>query len=213
LSHGDEVIYDSLGWIDPVGEVTATAAWAHRTDIPHIVADLEWRRLRPWRRLIRQSLDPLPCPFALKTINAIEVEHGPHALPTSWLLIGWLATRLGWTALDGKVIPGKNNTWHFEGEQGRIPVTVRRNEEGTSEIASVRVSWTRDTRPMSATFAWVGPGRLVADTDDPNLLHRVLSVRNMDRAHLLARQLPDLSSDALFLNTLDVSQTMAKSII
>ncbi|HLH75374.1 MAG TPA: glucose-6-phosphate dehydrogenase assembly protein OpcA, partial [Candidatus Binataceae bacterium] len=84
----DQVIYDSIDWHDPVAAMIATAGWASRPEIL-TAADLAWRRLKPWRRLLSQGLDPAVVPGALASLSEVEIEHGPHALPQAWLLMGW----------------------------------------------------------------------------------------------------------------------------
>src|SRR5947209_3128181 len=47
----DQVVYSSLSWHDPVRGTLATAAWAAEVDSTIEIADLAWRRLKPWRIL------------------------------------------------------------------------------------------------------------------------------------------------------------------
>ena len=206
----DQIIYDSLGWPDPVAGVVATAQWA--ADAEQIVSDLEWRRLKPWRRLVGQALDPAVVPGALESITEVELEHGPHALPQAWLLIGWLACRLGWQPCGGKVTPGETVTWRFDSPHGPIPVTVRRLKEAEAGVRSMKVTWNTEGRPVTATFAFISTGRLAAITEGTAGSPRVMTAPRQSRSILVAKQLPDLGRDPLFRSTLDVSRTMAEAL-
>ena len=101
------VLYDSVGWPDPVRGVVAMVGYALGCREERVVSDLAWRRLKGWRRLIAQVLDPSVAPGALEGITEVRVEHGPHSMSQSWLLIGWLAAHLGWAPEVGKVAVGR----------------------------------------------------------------------------------------------------------
>src|SRR5437867_11734043 len=134
----DQVIYDSVAWTDPLHQLMATANWVGRGHAK-IIADLAWRRPKLWRRLIAQSLDPAYAPGALEGITDIHIEHGPHALTQAWLLVGWLALRLGWQPQGGRVTPGPEVNWQFAWPHGTPRVRIRRLVSGEAEIKTLRV--------------------------------------------------------------------------
>src|SRR5262249_43643488 len=109
--HVQQIIYDSIGWPEPARGMAATAAWlatferGRRPTPWPVVSDLNWRRLKFWRRLLGQALDPATAPGALDSITEVQVEHGPHAVIQAWELVSWLASRLGWLVQAGKVEP------------------------------------------------------------------------------------------------------------
>ncbi len=209
----DQVIYDSLGWPDAVRSMVATANWVMGERTRQVVSDLAWRRMKPWRRLVSQSLDPALAPGALESVSEVVVEHGPHALPQAWLLIGWLACRLGWRPVAEKVAPGVEVTWGFQSPHGPLRTTVRRLSEGEPEVRSVWITWERDGRPASVRFAVVGPGRLGVTTEGAQAPWRVLVAPPQPRATLVARQLPVLGRDTLFREIVDVAGTMAEALL
>lgn len=211
-SMASHVIYDSEGWVDPVKSVIQVANWAIHERAEMIVSDLAWRRLKPWRRLIGQSLDPTLEPGALETIDEIVVEHGPHALPKVWLLIGWLARRLGWKPVAGKVEPGVEVTWGFESKQGRVRVTVKRLPEGEPVIRRLSIAWNGPSGRTGANFSLEGSGWVAVERQGSTAPQRVLARGDVSRASLVARQLPKLFRDPLFRETLEVSRTMAEAI-
>ena len=209
----DHVIYDSIGWPDPARSVVATANWAASEKTRQVISDLAWRRLKPWQRLISQVLDPDVLPGALKNISEVTIEHGPHALPQSWLLIGWMACRLGWRTALGKVAPGVEVRWEFESEQGPLGVTVRRLAGGDATVHSVVIRWKEDQGSREATFHMSGRGRLAVRSSGSSAPERGIAVPAQSRAALVAGQLPDLVRDLLFLDTLQVSRTMAEALL
>ncbi len=212
-SMSGHVIYDSEGWLDPVRSVVSVANWATNERASTIVSDLAWRRLKPWRRLIGQTLDPAVEPGALESIDEVVIEHGPHALPKAWLLIGWLANRLGWRAMGGKVAPGVEVTWGFMSARGPVRVTVRRHPDGEPVLRELVISWTGPTGHAGARFALQGEGWIAVERRNADGPQRVLARGDLPRAALVARQLPKLFRDPLFRDTLEVSRTMAEALL
>src|SRR5271154_1448223 len=74
------------------------------------VVDLAWLRSTPWRERIAAPFDPPALRSELETIASITIRHHPDSTVAAMLLIGWLASRLGWrlTPLraDGEVLSG-----------------------------------------------------------------------------------------------------------
>jgi glucose-6-phosphate dehydrogenase assembly protein OpcA len=211
MSH--HVIYDSEGWVDPVRSVVAVAGWAANERPNKIISDLAWRRLKPWRRLVGQALDPAVEPGALETIDEVVVEHGPHALPKAWLLIGWLACRLGWRPMGGKVEPGVEVTWGFQSPRGPVRVTVKRHAEGEPVLRRVAISWNGPRGRAGALFSLQGEGWISVERQGSEGTQRVLARGDMPREALVARQLPKLFRDPLFRDTLEVARTMAEALL
>jgi glucose-6-phosphate dehydrogenase assembly protein OpcA len=209
----DQVIYESLGWLDPVHNMIAVADWAAKDPGEQLIADLSWRRLKMWRRIISQGLDPTVMPGAQQSITEIRMEHGPHGLPQAWLLVSWLARRLGWQTTGGKVKLGKEITWNFLSPRSPVKITICRLPEGDPLVKSISITWpSPERKPITAHFASVGE-RLVVTWDDPTIPPRTLAAPPMTRAYLVAKQLPDRDSDMLFRNTLQVCKRMAEALV
>ncbi len=209
----DQVMYDSLGWPDPPRHMVATANWVAGDRVQRAVSDLTWRRLKLWRRLIPQALDPSVSPGVLDTVREVTVEHGPHAMTQAWLLTGWLALRLGWRPVGGKATGGTEATWQFQAPHGTVPITVRRLSEGEAEIQTVRFVGAPGGRAAAITCATVGPGRLSVTSEAAPGAIRTLSATPQARADLVAKQLPDLARDPLFRNCLAFARTMAEALL
>jgi glucose-6-phosphate dehydrogenase assembly protein OpcA len=78
------------------------------------VVDLAWLRSTPWRERIAATFDPPALRSELETIAAITIRHHPDSTVAAMLLVGWLASRLGWRlsplhaegSADGDVLSG-----------------------------------------------------------------------------------------------------------
>ena len=60
------------------------------------VVDLAWLRSAPWRERIASTFDPDIWRPALWDIESVTVRHHPESVESALLLVGWLASRLGW---------------------------------------------------------------------------------------------------------------------
>jgi len=213
MAMSTQVIYESQGWLDPVRAMIATADWARSEQAPEVLADLEWRRLKTWRRLISQAMDPSVLPGALDNITEVRLEHGPHALAKSWMLAGWLVAKLGWQPEGGKVSPGVEITWRFRSKTGPVRIVIHRLPEGEPKVRSGSITWKEGTKPHILKFNRLGPGRIGIIGEDPNAPPRVQVMPSPGRAELVAKQLPDLAPDDLFREVLQVARTMADALV
>lgn len=67
------------------------------------VVDLAWVRSMPWRERIAATFDPPACRPLLDQIDSMTVRQHSESTTSAVLMLGWLATRLGWdlpTALE-----------------------------------------------------------------------------------------------------------------
>jgi glucose-6-phosphate dehydrogenase assembly protein OpcA len=207
----DQVIYESMSWPDPVSGMTAVAEWVNSERTEQVVADLQWRRLKLWRRLISQALSPEVLPGAMESITEIRLEHGPHSLTQAWLLVGWLASRLGWQPAHGRAQRNVEIDWSFRSTTGPIKITVRRRNEGNPEVTGAVIRWKTKDGPGQAKFEVIGPERLQVRVNDGET--RILTAPPQSRASLVARQLPDLERDPLFRETLKHAGAMAAALL
>jgi glucose-6-phosphate dehydrogenase assembly protein OpcA len=60
------------------------------------VVDLAWLRTTPWRERLATAFDPADMRRQLHTLTSVTIRHHPDSAIAAMLLIGWLATRLGW---------------------------------------------------------------------------------------------------------------------
>jgi glucose-6-phosphate dehydrogenase assembly protein OpcA len=94
------VLCDSVDEPD-VGEALRQSRALHEQAY---VVDLAWLRSTPWRERVAASFDPPYLRAELGSISEVMIRHHPESGAAALLLVGWLASRLGWTpsALDAK---------------------------------------------------------------------------------------------------------------
>jgi len=94
----DRLIYDSRTWANPaeqfdrVLEIASPGDKNSRTTL----CDLNWARLLSPRFALAQFFDNAMAICLLEKIESVYFEHGAGYRTSALLLLGWLASRLGW---------------------------------------------------------------------------------------------------------------------
>lgn len=219
IEPAQQVIYDSVGWREPARGIAATTSWLARVIPPpesghwRVVSDVNWRRLKAWRRLIAQALDPGTAPGALDSITEVLVEHGPHAVIRAWELVSWMAARLGWRVQAAAVQPGIEFTWQAQAQHGMIRVRIRRLSDGPADLRHLRIVCLLDGKPGALNFTADGDRRLAVQPEGGPGLPRTLTVPPQPLAELIARQLSDREPDPLFIESMRVAQIFTKGVL
>jgi glucose-6-phosphate dehydrogenase assembly protein OpcA len=217
--YAQQVIYDSIGWPEPARGVASTAAWLERFESGprdgrwRVVSDLNWRRLKYWRRLLAQALDPNTGPGALESITEVLVEHGPHAIIQAWLLVSWLASRLGWMVVTGRVQPGVEIAWRAATSDTTLRLRLRRLPEGPSDVRRVRIACRLDDKPAALNFQPDSENRLAVVLEGGGVAARTITIQPQPLAELVARQLSDRERDPVFRESMGVAETFARSVV
>jgi glucose-6-phosphate dehydrogenase assembly protein OpcA len=102
--HGHPEAVDSLlrlaqaVLIDSVDHTDAHEAIVRARELAReaYVVDLAWLRSTPWRERIAATFDPPKLRPDLYTLASVTVRHHPESQVAALLLVGWLASRLGW---------------------------------------------------------------------------------------------------------------------
>ena len=102
--HGHQVAVDALRRIaqvvllDSVDEPDTHRALGRSAELAEraYVVDLAWLRSTPWRERIAATFDPPQWRAELARVSSVTVRHRTDSTVAGLLLLGWLATRLGW---------------------------------------------------------------------------------------------------------------------
>jgi glucose-6-phosphate dehydrogenase assembly protein OpcA len=92
LELAQAVLLDSLdnpSWRDAIGRACELRGRAY-------VVDLAWLRSTPWRERLAAAFDSHAMRIELRNIETVAVRHHPDSTVAALLLVGWLASRLGW---------------------------------------------------------------------------------------------------------------------
>jgi glucose-6-phosphate dehydrogenase assembly protein OpcA len=217
--HAQQIIYDSLGWEEPARGVAATANWLEQiertgdSDRWRVASDLNWRRLKYWRRLAAQALEPGSAPGAVESMTEILLEHGPHAVVQGWLLLSWLAQQFGWKVQGGKVQKGVEMVWRFTASHGDVAVRIKRLDQGPPEIRRVHFACRIDDKPAALNLLVESADRLAIVPEGIPGEPRTITLPPVTPAELIARQLSDRERDPVFRESMNLAQVMAQSLL
>jgi glucose-6-phosphate dehydrogenase assembly protein OpcA len=105
--------------------------WVCRVEEHMYVVDLAWLRGTPWRERIAATFDPEEWRPALWKISKVEIRHRPDSAVSGVLVLGWLASRLGWT--PGSLV-AENGRHHGRARAGKLEVSL--NLEPVPELTA-----------------------------------------------------------------------------
>jgi glucose-6-phosphate dehydrogenase assembly protein OpcA len=142
----DALIVDSARFTSPYHsflELTRITSNSHQK---LGVADLQWARLEPWRETIGQFFSPADRRAFLNGISEVGVDYageGRGNRVAAALLIGWMASALGWKLQRAVGGAGGTVVAHFSAEGWR-PVqvafrSVPKEHLAPGEISAVRI--------------------------------------------------------------------------
>jgi glucose-6-phosphate dehydrogenase assembly protein OpcA len=216
----EQIMYDSIGWPDPARGVAAISTWLDQVERVspgrpwRVASDINWRRLKYWRRLLVQSLAPSSAPGVAASASEVLIEHGPHAVVQAWSLASWLTLRLGWKVTAGRVQPGTEMGWRFalpDGGEGRVK--LKRLESGPPEVRRVRIACKLGDCKGAINVTVESEVRLIQTLEGVEAMPRTITVPPHTPAELVGRQLSDRERSAVFRDSMAVAQTMAQSLL
>lgn len=220
--HADQVIYDSHGWVQPAQGLRATASWLDKFERQtghgsrrRIASDLSWRRLKNWRRLIAQALDPAVAPGALETLKEIEIDHGPHSVIGAMSLASWIAQALRWTIVGIKAQAGVQLECQLSAADGKSRhIVIRRIAEAPAGLRQVR---------LGCSIEGVSTTLVVATRDDERRLAVVIEGSNaaprtvtnpaLPVSELIGSQISDRERDPFFHSTMNYAHSLARYLL
>jgi glucose-6-phosphate dehydrogenase assembly protein OpcA len=92
LGLGQVVLLDSVDDPSPSMAMRRARGWLQHAR----VIDLAWLRTTPWRERLAATFEPTPLRGDLDRISRVTVTHHADSAAAALLVIGWLATALGW---------------------------------------------------------------------------------------------------------------------
>lgn len=165
----DRLIVDSGAYSDAPQTLRtlAGAVAAHPGSVS--LADIAWARTRRMRELIAQAFDSADLRALVPGITAAEIVcSGRQVSAQTWLVAGWLASRLGWPEDGGPAVRCRART--AEGTPRRDLAGIRIDMEGAGHLDIQRHD---TTISVAVTIAGgVSTTRAVPVTD-PDTVHLV----------------------------------------
>ena len=218
--YAQQLLYDSVGWIDPNRGVAATDAWLDRFEREgdrrggwRVASDLNWRRLKYWRRLLTEGLSPASAPGVLDSIASVRIEHGPHSVTQAWEIAGWLASRLGWRLRSGQLKSAEELVLSLAANHGELQLHMIRRPEGPPSIRLIRVACSGPNCADALSFkADDDQSRLSVTPESEETKARTVAQAPTGLAELVGRQLSDREPDPVFREAMKQAGLLARTL-
>jgi glucose-6-phosphate dehydrogenase assembly protein OpcA len=143
----DALVVDSARFDRPYQSFLGLAEMATSAHRQLGVADFQWARLEVWREAIAEFFEPRDRRDYMKGIADVGIDYvgeGRGNRIAAALLIGWLASALGWKVKRAVGGAGGVLVAHFEMEGGRqIEVAFRpvpKNDLAQGEVSAIRIN-------------------------------------------------------------------------
>ncbi len=108
------------------------------------VVDLAWLRTTPWRERLASSFDPPRRRAALKQVDAVTVRHRDGSTSSALLLVGWLASRLGWKTSKFELTSRGCLKGTAQDGDRRIVIELETVDQDARGLGGVTVAWDGD---------------------------------------------------------------------
>jgi glucose-6-phosphate dehydrogenase assembly protein OpcA len=204
----DRVVIDSSQFDRPHEDLLRLAEII--TEHPKFMAasDLNWGRLTAWRNLVASFWDVSDYRPHLDRVDRVLVEYDPpdcapdEVAPKALLLVGWLASRLGWVAAEaaGREEASAGLKFNAAGREVSVefhPTT--REGHGDGMLVSLALS---AADPSAEFYVGVTDDRLKLETEariaDERTVGRVLSYEQKSEGRRLSRELSLLKRDLIY---------------
>ncbi|MBA3804415.1 MAG: glucose-6-phosphate dehydrogenase assembly protein OpcA [Acidobacteria bacterium] len=222
----DRVVIDSADFVRPYDDMLELAGLLLSRRKEHAaISDLNWARLTSWRTLLASFYDVEEYRASLNGLDRVRIEYVPHDLapeavaPKALILAGWLASRLGWSAVAEQFLTKDESGAHrvtLE-KEGR-PLTVEfagveRSAEMQGWIA--RIELCADSLQPATFVVLRSPDGRYLETEVGGDAGETRSARTLiagdkTEAELLERELEILSHDRIYEEALAAVALMLK---
>jgi glucose-6-phosphate dehydrogenase assembly protein OpcA len=198
---GDHFLYDSSSWSEPEASYRVLWEWCCSGQAPDVLSDLAWLRLRRWREVTAQALDPAHLPGALEAIREVRVDHEPGNQALARLLVAWLASALGWSSRCLQKTSGQVE-WRFQSPSGDVVARMREIRNTPGPLCRLRI--TREGGAHTEVSHLDCGALQICESGDCETPHVVGSVVR-ERPDLLAARLAARTRDPAFRKALALS--------
>jgi len=172
LALSQVVLLDSIDEPEVHAALRRAAALSERL----YVVDLAWLRSTPWRERVAAAFDPPETRRQLGQISSLTVRHHPVSVVAGMLLVGWLASRLGWRPSP---LVAHRTSWNgqLRAARGEVKVSLQAVHQEVRGLAGISLETARGDQ-LSLDR---GPGGLHAVRRDPKGRERSWTILGASR--------------------------------
>jgi glucose-6-phosphate dehydrogenase assembly protein OpcA len=196
----DRVIVDSAEFELLDAAVTRLSGLVRDRDRAGALSDVNWARLTPWRELLAQFFDAPAAQGRHAVVDRLVIDINPRdqtGVAQAMLLVGWLASCLGWRSNGIPFSPGVPHAWLRRPDGQPVEVIVQAGAAGP-DFGITRIEL--DAGPHARFVATRDGEHATTETFLPNALQLTKVVRfdPGDVSALLADELMLFSRDRVY---------------
>lgn len=208
----DRVIVDTAQFVRDTRELADFNMMIEPREGSPVLGDFTWNRLSPWRSLLAQFFDPPDTQPCLDTIDQLTIHYaynraeGGSGAPAAFLIVGWLASRLGWEIIDPLIRRKDGSFW--------APLRAHNGEKGREIVLRIVPDLSQHAkfslRSVELVASGEAPGTFkVERTDSDDLMtssetttnpyvSRMVFSRRPDPVNMLAEELRRFNRDIIY---------------
>ncbi|HUA07729.1 MAG TPA: glucose-6-phosphate dehydrogenase assembly protein OpcA [Candidatus Acidoferrales bacterium] len=160
-----------------------------------LIQDVAYLRLTAWQELVAEFFDDPDDRQELDTLRSVEVTAGSDA--EMYYLLGWLASRLGWTPIDAQTFAATGGNVRFNMIHDGPPRRLTK-----IALASERAAFSASVIPQDENA-------IALEVTGPSPSSRFAPLHTVDLASLVERAILTSTRDGVFTDAL----TMARAIM
>jgi glucose-6-phosphate dehydrogenase assembly protein OpcA len=201
----ERLIIDSSRFESALDALASYEKFLCETDTACSGTDLTWARTNPWREIIAQAFDHPATLELLPAIQTVDLSFDPSAETQALLLVGWLASRLGWTfdrsARDGATL----TMWIRKPDGAEVIATLNRQASTGIGLRAVRILASTGNQTLRVTARRQSEDLLVTSMEWPGTPRqdRVSRVNRPRQSDLIGQELLIHQRDQLFHDALE----------
>jgi glucose-6-phosphate dehydrogenase assembly protein OpcA len=157
-----------------IASVVHVASWARKQSFAVEIGDLAWTRLAPWQEMLARFFDDARHRDLTEGITKVRLTQASDAGallgPEASLLLGWIATRLGWKL---QRLGGSLRVKRADGGAVTLELTSVARPKGVAPhtLAAVHVEAQREGLKLAGSIERdLGSGRTNDDTKDADVV-------------------------------------------
>jgi glucose-6-phosphate dehydrogenase assembly protein OpcA len=221
----DRIVIDSAAFDHPQDDLLRLAQLLRERSGSMRVSDLNWGRLTSWRTLLASFWDVPDYRPHLERIDHVEINYDPpdvapgEIAPKALLVIGWLASRLGWQVEAASAQDAhEDSAARFTLRAGGRAITAlmratQDKEESDGMMASLKFSVTNNDSEFHVALSPDGTKlQTEAITGGQRAVGRILSYEARTEGQRLGRELAFLTRDLIYEEAVAVSAAFIEAL-
>lgn len=217
----DCMVFDSADFGEPDEDLEWLADLVATQPFEIAYSDVNWARLTAWRALTAQFFDGIEYRDHLRRISSVRIGYAEpgardgRVSAQAWLLLGWLASRLGWR-VHTPPQRGEDGVTQLVLRSGENEVTVRfRCDDAVFAGLHGVTELHMEAGPQPVTHFRVellpesGCARTLIACQDASCIERVVKMEETQAGLLIGREFAAPGRDALYEDALQAVVAMA----